>query len=57
VHGEVPIESSRAELGRTPARVERAGPKLGEDTDFVLRELLGYTDAEVDGLRSSGALR
>ena len=34
-----------------------AGPMLGEDTDFVLRELLGYTDAEVDRLRSSGALR
>ena len=57
VHGEVPVESSRAELERTPARVERAGPMLGEDTDFVLRELLGYSSAEVDRLRASGALR
>ena len=57
VHGEVPVESSRAELERTPARVERAGPRLGEDTDFVLRELLGYSDAEIDRLRASGALR
>jgi benzylsuccinate CoA-transferase BbsF subunit len=57
VHGAVPIESSRAELERTPAHVERAGPTLGEDTDFVLRELLGYSSAEVERLRASGALR
>jgi crotonobetainyl-CoA:carnitine CoA-transferase CaiB-like acyl-CoA transferase len=57
VHGEVPIESSRAELERTPARVARAGPTLGEDTDFVLRELLGYSSADVDRLRASGVLQ
>jgi len=57
VHGEVPVESSRAELERTPARVERAGPLLGEDTDHVLRELLGYSVDTVDGLRAKGALR
>jgi crotonobetainyl-CoA:carnitine CoA-transferase CaiB-like acyl-CoA transferase len=56
-HGEVPVESSRAELSRTPARVTRAGPVLGEDTDFVLRELLGYEPSEVQRLRASGALR
>jgi crotonobetainyl-CoA:carnitine CoA-transferase CaiB-like acyl-CoA transferase len=57
VHGEVPIESSRAELERTPARVGRAGPGLGEDTDFVLRELLGYSSEAIETLRSSGALQ
>ena len=57
VHGEVPIESSRAELERTPARVERAGPTLGEDTDAVLRELLGYSSEEVEKLRATGVLQ
>jgi benzylsuccinate CoA-transferase BbsF subunit len=57
VHGEVPVESSRAELERTPARVARAGPLLGEDTDLVLREWLGYDDETIARLRSSGALR
>jgi crotonobetainyl-CoA:carnitine CoA-transferase CaiB-like acyl-CoA transferase len=57
VHGEVPVESSRAELSRTPARVTRAGPVLGEDTDYVLRELLGYPEQEIERLRASGALR
>jgi crotonobetainyl-CoA:carnitine CoA-transferase CaiB-like acyl-CoA transferase len=57
VHGDVPVESSRAELDRTPAHVERAGPSLGEDTDFVLRELLRYPAAEIERLRASGALQ
>jgi crotonobetainyl-CoA:carnitine CoA-transferase CaiB-like acyl-CoA transferase len=55
-HGEVPVESSRAELERTPARVTRAGPLLGEDTDYVLRELLGYRQDDVERLRASGVL-
>ena len=55
--GEVPIESSRAELSRTPARVTRAGPTLGQDNDFVLLELLGYSGEQVARLRASGALQ
>jgi crotonobetainyl-CoA:carnitine CoA-transferase CaiB-like acyl-CoA transferase len=31
-------------------------PKLGEHTDQVLRELLGYGDAKVEELRASGAI-
>jgi crotonobetainyl-CoA:carnitine CoA-transferase CaiB-like acyl-CoA transferase len=57
LHGEVLIESSRAELSRTPARVTRAGPTLGGDTDFVLRELLGYSDQQVARLRAGAVLR
>ena len=31
-------------------------PKLGEHTDDVLRGLLGYSDAKVEELRSTGAI-
>jgi crotonobetainyl-CoA:carnitine CoA-transferase CaiB-like acyl-CoA transferase len=54
--GRVLVESSRFRLSRTPARVERAGPVLGQDTEVVLRELLGYDAARVAALRAAGAL-
>lgn len=43
-------------LHRTPLAVWRAAPCLGEDTDYVLREVLGYDDARIDALRDTGAL-
>ena len=42
-------------LSRTPARVERPAPRLGEHTREVLREY-GYADAEIDQLVASGVL-
>ena len=47
---------TRLRLSRTPGRVERAGPSLGEDNDVVLRELLGYDDDRVTDLVIAGAL-
>jgi benzylsuccinate CoA-transferase BbsF subunit len=40
----------------TPTRLTNAAPCLGADTDHVLRELLGYTDAETAALRDQGIL-
>ena len=34
--------------------IERAAPDLGQHTDAVLRELLGYGDAELTKLMKSG---
>ena len=34
--------------------IERAAPDLGQHTDEVLRELLGYGDAELLALKKSG---
>ncbi len=56
VHGEVRVESVRSELSRTPSQVERAGPTLGQDTEAVLTELLGYSPDRIAGLRAAGAL-
>jgi crotonobetainyl-CoA:carnitine CoA-transferase CaiB-like acyl-CoA transferase len=43
------------DLSDTPGAIDRAPPLLGEHTDDVLREA-GYTDAEIEGFRSSGAV-
>jgi crotonobetainyl-CoA:carnitine CoA-transferase CaiB-like acyl-CoA transferase len=43
-------------LHRTPLAVWRAAPCLGQDTDYVLREVLGYDDARIGALRDAGAL-
>jgi len=41
-------------LSDSPVEVERS-PTLGEHTDEVLSEVLGYTDSEVAALREAGA--
>ena len=42
-------------LGRTPVRHRRAGPRLGEHTAQVLREL-GWSDADVEHLANAGII-
>jgi len=42
-------------LSDSPARVERS-PLLGEHTDEILREVLGYDEARIAALRKSAAL-
>jgi succinyl-CoA---D-citramalate CoA-transferase len=41
-------------LDRTPLRVERGAPALGEHTEEVLTELLGIERAAIDELRNQG---
>jgi benzylsuccinate CoA-transferase BbsF subunit len=59
---EHPEVGSRQQLGipfhfsRTPCSVRRPAPRLGEHTDHVLREILGYSADEVARLRAAGVL-
>jgi succinyl-CoA:(S)-malate CoA-transferase subunit B len=39
-------------LSRTPGRIKHLGPRLGEHTSEVLKELLGLTDEEINELRA-----
>jgi crotonobetainyl-CoA:carnitine CoA-transferase CaiB-like acyl-CoA transferase len=44
------------QYSRTPGAVYAAAPALGQHTDWVLREVLGKSDAEIERYRASGAL-
>jgi formyl-CoA transferase len=41
-------------LSASPAKIERS-PTLGEHTDEVLKEVLGYDEAKVASLKGAGA--
>lgn len=43
-------------LSRSPGSVRKAPPTVGEDTDAVLERVLGLDAAEIERLRSGGAL-
>ena len=51
--GTATVEGSRFHLSRTPARIERAAPGLGEHTHHVLGSLLGYSDERIAELESA----
>jgi formyl-CoA transferase/CoA:oxalate CoA-transferase len=53
--GKVRVAGPAARLSRTPAKVRTASPLLGQHTAEVLKEVLGVSDAEIDGLRAAGA--
>lgn len=44
-------------LSRTPARLVRSAPLLGEDTHHVLHDLLGLREAEIAELDAAGVLK
>ncbi len=54
--GDVVVENSRMVFSATPAQVTRPGPAFGQDTDYVLRELLAMSDEEIVEAIASGAL-
>ena len=54
--GELVIEASRFQLSRTPARINRPGPKLGEHNFQVLAEILGYDPERIASVLASGAM-
>jgi len=38
-------------LSRTPGQIWRGAPSLGQDTDAILKNILGYSDAKINDLR------
>ena len=50
------VEGSRSRLSRTPAQVGGLAPTLGRDNEYVLKEILGYSDERVSELVIAGAL-
>ena len=54
--GEFQIDGQPIRLAETPGGVRRHGPLFGEHTDTLMRELLNYDQAKVEGLTASGVL-
>ncbi len=53
--GRFSVESPAFRLSRTPASVDRPGPRLGEHTEHVFRDILGLPESEFADLESKGA--
>jgi len=43
-------------MSDAPSGYDQAGPTLGQDNDWVLRDVLGCTDTEIEALKASGAV-
>jgi crotonobetainyl-CoA:carnitine CoA-transferase CaiB-like acyl-CoA transferase len=52
----VPMVSNPVEFAETPVCYEHAPPALGEHTNEVLREWLGYSDARIESLRKNAVI-
>lgn len=53
---QVRLTASPIRMNATPPAPRRAPPLLGEDTDAILRELLGASEGELATLRAGGVL-
>ncbi len=53
---EVPMVSNPVDFSETPVSYEKAPPLLGEHTDEVLREWLGYSEELIAELRDKSAI-
>lgn len=56
VMGPTPYDGLVTIFSETPGRLRKAAPALGEDTEYVLRELLGFADEEIAEHAATGAL-
>ncbi len=54
--GEYLIDGLPINLSETPGGIRTPAPLFGEDTDDIVRNLLGYDDDHIEALRESGAL-
>jgi len=54
--GKLRIVNSPIRLSETPGEVYAPAPLLGQHTEAVLREVLGYSPGEIEGLREAGVI-
>jgi len=55
IHGKVKVPGICVKLSETPGKVTRLAPELGQHTEEVLMEVLGYTWEDIARLREEGA--
>ncbi len=54
IHGKVKVPGIPVKLSKTPGKVEKLAPELGQHTEEVLMEILGYTWDDLAKLREAG---
>jgi crotonobetainyl-CoA:carnitine CoA-transferase CaiB-like acyl-CoA transferase len=54
--GNLKVVNSPIKLSRTPVKLEKANPELGENTDEILGGLLGYSREEIASLKAEKAI-
>jgi crotonobetainyl-CoA:carnitine CoA-transferase CaiB-like acyl-CoA transferase len=54
--GTVPMIGNPIKFSRSPVEYRDPPPRLGEHTGQVLRDLLGLTPEEIEGLRGRGVV-
>jgi benzylsuccinate CoA-transferase BbsF subunit len=54
--GPITVEGSRFRLSRTPAAMKRATPYWGRDNQYVLEQILGYSEEKITELIAADAL-
>ena len=56
-NGPVPYEyQSTYIMSKTPREINRPSPCLGEHTEYVLKEILDYTDEDISDFISDGVI-
>lgn len=55
-YGKIPVMGSPFKMSRTPGKVSKAPPLLGEDTESILSDL-GYSREEIEAMESSGVIK
>ena len=43
-------------LSKTPSKLFKAGPTLGEDNEYVFKEILGFSDSDIEALLIDGVI-
>ena len=56
VQREVDIRGLPVTLSKTPGEVTSLGPQLGQDTELLLMDLLGYEWEQIEALKAKGAI-
>jgi CoA:oxalate CoA-transferase len=54
--GKMKIAGSPIRLSETPGSVYAPAPLLGEHSDSILKEILGYAQTEIDALKQEGVI-
>ena len=56
VNTEVPVRGLPITLSKTPGSVESLGPELGQHTEIILADVLGYSWEQIEEFKKKGAI-